>query len=90
MKAQTVSFMMFSLPRDALVWIVDANFNGDGASNARQKFYFTMGDADNGTAIYRNDEPIFHLAFVLLSINRTVSVVYSSVGVLASFPSAVR
>jgi hypothetical protein len=61
-----------------------------GASNAHQKLGSTMDDTDNDPNIYRNNGPIFQMALVLLSANRSISVVYRVVGVLRFFAFAVR
>ena len=48
-----------------------------------------MDDADNDTGIHRNNQPVFHLAFVLLPAIRSVFVVYGAAGVLVFFIFAV-
>jgi hypothetical protein len=39
-----------------------------------------MGNTDNGAVSYRNNAPIFQLAFILLSVGRSVFVAGSDIG----------
>jgi hypothetical protein len=39
-----------------------------------------MGNTDNGAVCYRNNAPIFQLAFILLSVGRSVFVAGSDIG----------
>ena len=53
---------------------------GNGGRVAHQRPHSIMGNTDNGAVSYRNNAPIFQLAFILLSVGRSVFVAGSDIG----------